>query len=150
MSVKQTLPFLWRCRVLGAVKQAVWASWIVSKRPLNSWTCRGQHNRTETKTEKNPGTNGSNLPRDLQDKKKTKKKHATRHKLIQSTIYNPMLSNAITCNSIQHSKKFRQKKWEIRGGSQEPMAAICHGISRPEKIEETEETRNKLHDTHKN
>jgi hypothetical protein len=82
--------------------------------------------------------------------KKTKKKHATRHKLIQSTIYNPMLSNAITCNSIQHSKKFRQKKWEIRGGSQEPMAAICHGISRPEKIEETEETRNKLHDTHKN
>jgi hypothetical protein len=58
-----------------------------------------------------------------------------------------MLSHATQFNT---QKKFRQKKREIRGGSQEPMAAICHGISRPEKIEETEETRNKLHDTHKN
>jgi hypothetical protein len=91
------------------VKQAVRASWIVSKRPLNSWTCRGQHNRTETKTEKNPGTNGSNLPRDLQDKKNEKK---TRNSSQIDTIYN-LQSNAIKCYHMQLNstlKKVSAKK----------------------------------------
>ena len=111
--VKQTLPSLSRWRVLGSVKQAAWASWIVSKRPLNSWTCRGQHNRKETKHEKTPRHQWQPFATGSPEQKHT---HTNTQLIITWYTWYRHIQPTIKYNQMQLNptlKKFRHKKWEI-------------------------------------